>query len=216
VDAGVAVLAYDKRGIAQSAGVYPGESPTSGTIDQLARDAQAAARWLAAQPDVDPARVGIAGHSQAGWVMPLAASREPAVKFMVAFAGPAVTADENDTWQNLAGEGNSPPTASGRAMEAEVLRQGPGGVDPMPWIRALRIPALWVYGGLDWIVPSNLSAKRIVAAEAGHDFTVQDVPEREPCARRDADRPDQRDAHVRPLRAGDVPGRACLAGGARL
>jgi dienelactone hydrolase len=175
VDAGVAVLAYDKRGIAQSAGRYPGESPTSGTIDQLARDAQAAVRWLAAQPDVDPARVGIAGHSQAGWVMPLAASREDAVRFMVAFAGPAVTADENDTWQNLAGEGNSPPTMTPAAMEAEVLRQGPGGVDPMPWIRALRIPALWLYGGLDWIVPSNLSAKRI-AAEAGHDFTVTTFP----------------------------------------
>jgi dienelactone hydrolase len=178
VDAGVAVLAYDKRGIAQSAGQYPGESPTSGTIDQLARDAQAAARWLAVQPDVDAARVGLAGHSQAGWIMPLAASREPAARFMVSFSGPAVTADENDTWQNLAGEGNTPPTMSVAAMEAEVLRQGPGGVDPVPWIRALRIPALWMYGGLDWIVPSSLSTKRIapVAAEAGRDFTVQTFP----------------------------------------
>ena len=35
---GVAVLAYDKRGVAQSGGTYPGESPTTETIDSLALD----------------------------------------------------------------------------------------------------------------------------------------------------------------------------------
>ena len=40
---GVAVLAYDKRGIGQSGGGYPGESPTPDAIDILARDAAAAA-----------------------------------------------------------------------------------------------------------------------------------------------------------------------------
>ena len=50
---GVAVLVYDKRGIGQSGGAYPGESPTAGAIDTLARDAQAAARFLAAQPEID-------------------------------------------------------------------------------------------------------------------------------------------------------------------
>jgi len=68
---GVAVLNYDERGIGQSGGAYPGESPTNATIDVLARDAEAAARFLGAQPEVHPARVGLAGHSQAGWIMPL-------------------------------------------------------------------------------------------------------------------------------------------------
>ena len=75
--AGVAVLAYDKRGIGKSGGLYPGESPTGATIDQLARDAAAAARFLTTRAEVDPARIGLAGHSQAGWIMPLAATREP-------------------------------------------------------------------------------------------------------------------------------------------
>jgi dienelactone hydrolase len=178
VDSGVAVLAYDKRGIAQSAGRYPGESATSAAIDQLARDAQAAVRWLAQQPEVDPAKVGLAGHSQAGWIMPLAASREPAVRFMVAFAGPAVTVDETDVWQDLTGQGNQPASMSDEAIEAEVERRGPGGVDPLPWIRALRIPVLWVYGGLDRYIPSHLSARRLapIAAEAGRDFTVRTFP----------------------------------------
>ena len=175
---GVAVLAYDKRGIDQSAGTYPGESPSPLTIDELASDAEAAARFLAAQPEIDPARVGLAGHSQAGWIMPRAATREPKVRFLVFFAGPAVTADESDLYQTLTGEGERPQGQSDEAIDAAVLRAGPAGVDPMPWIRALRIPALWVYGGRDMHIPTRLSVRRLepVANEPGRDFTIRVYP----------------------------------------
>jgi uncharacterized protein len=178
VDSGVAVLAYDKRGIAQSGGRYPGESPTDGAIDILAGDAQAAVRWLARQPGIDPAKVGLAGHSQAGWIIPRAASREPAVRFAVEFAGPAVTADENDHFQDLTGQGETPPRLTDDQIEAEVLRQGPGGVDPVPWIRSLRVPVLWLYGGLDRHIPTRLSVRRLepLRAEAGRDFTITVFP----------------------------------------
>ena len=172
---GVAVLAYDKRGIGQSGGDYPGESPTDFAIDALAQDAAAAVRFLASRPEIDPARVGFAGHSQAGWIIPLAASLEPAARFAVVFSGPAVTADENDTYQHLTGQGETPPTLSPQEVDAQVLEQGPGGVDPIPWIRALRIPVLWLYGGLDQHIPPRLSAQRLapIAAEPGRDFTIE-------------------------------------------
>ena len=175
---GVAVLAYDKRGVGASGGTYPGESPTESTIAQLARDAAAAARFLAARPEVDRARVGLAGHSQAGWIMPLAATREPAIRFLVAFSGPAVTADENDLYQSLAGEGDRPQRLSDAQVDAKVERAGPGGVDPIPWIAELRVPVLWLYGALDQIVPPRLSTKRLapLAAEPGRDFTVWTFP----------------------------------------
>jgi uncharacterized protein len=175
---GVAVLAYDKRGIGQSGGRYPGESPTDGTIAILARDAEAAARFLAAQPEVDPARVGLAGHSQAGWIAPLAASGSPAIHELVVFSGPAVTADENDLYQTLAGSGDTPQTMSDSEIDQEVLRHGPGGVDPIPWIRKLTIPAIWLYGGLDKIIPDRLSVRRLepIANEAGRDFTIAVFP----------------------------------------
>lgn len=175
---GVAVLAFDKRGVGASGGSYPGESPTETTIDQLARDAAAAARFLAGRAEIDPARVGLAGHSQAGWIMPLAATREAAIRFLVTFSGPAVTADENDLYQSLAGEGDRPQRLTDAAIDARVERAGPGGVDPVPWIAALRIPALWLYGGLDHVVPPRLSAKRLatVATEPGSDFTVWTFP----------------------------------------
>ena len=111
---GVAVLAYDKRGIGQSSGSYPGESPTAGAIDVLARDAASAARFLRSQPEIDPARVGLAGHSQAGWIAPLAGSRDPVIRFLVIFSGPAVTADENDLYQDLTGQGEQPAVADRR------------------------------------------------------------------------------------------------------
>jgi uncharacterized protein len=175
---GVAVLAYDKRGIGQSGGSYPGESPYPSTIDTLARDAEAAVRFLDSRPEIDHERVGLAGHSQAGWIIPLAASREPAVRFAVIFSGPAVTADENDDYQNLTGEGVTPPALSDEEIDARVLADGPGGTDPIPWIRALHIPVLWLYGGLDQHIPSRLSIRRLepIAAEPGRRFTIENFP----------------------------------------
>jgi uncharacterized protein len=175
---GIAVLAYDKRGVGQSGGSYPGESPTAQAIDALARDAGAAARFLAGQPGIDPARVGLAGHSQTGWIMPLAASREPAIRFLVVFSGPAVTADENDLYQTLTGQGERPQELSDEEIDAQVLARGPGGVDPMPWIQKLRIPALWLYGGLDKHIPTRLSVRRLepLVREPGRDFAIDIFP----------------------------------------
>jgi pimeloyl-ACP methyl ester carboxylesterase len=175
---GVAVLTYDKRGVGQSSGVYPGEAPTASAVDTLARDAEAAVRFLLAQPEVDPLRVGLAGHSEAGWIMPLAAARDASIRFLVVLSGPAVTAEENDLYQTLAGEGNRPQRGTDAHIDAAVLRAGRGGVDPMPSIRRLRIPVLWTYGGLDQIVPSRLSLRRLepLAREPGRDFALALFP----------------------------------------
>src|SRR5262249_22818654 len=141
---GFAVLAYDKRGVGQSGGTYPGNLATDAAIDVLAQDAQAAARFLAAQPEVDPAKVGLAGASQAGWIMPLAASREPAIRFLVLLVSPTRTVGETDLYHQLTGGGVARPTRPLADIDAQVAQAGPSGFDPMPSIRALRIPALWI------------------------------------------------------------------------
>ena len=175
---GVAVLAYDKRGVGQSGGRYPGESPTRAAIDVLARDAAAAARFLATQPEIDRGRIGLAGHSQAGWIMPLAATREARVRFLVAFAGPVVTADENDLYQTLAGQGETPQQLSDDEVDAQVLARGPSGIDPMPWIRRLTVPQAWYFGELDKHIPTRLSVARLdpLGQESGRDLTVTVLP----------------------------------------
>ena len=107
--------------------------------------------------------------------MPLAATREPAIRFMVGFVSPTLTQGETDLWAQLNGQGQSLPTRNDEDMEAEVRRAGPSGVDPMPAIRALRIPAIWLFGGKDRTVPSRLCAERLdpVAREPGRDFTYR-------------------------------------------
>ncbi len=157
---GIATLVYDKRGIGWSGGTYLGESASQRNIDLLARDAEAAARFLAAQREVDRARVGLVGVSQAGWIMPLAATREPAVRWLVPLVGPTVTQGESDLWGHAIGLG-ADTIRTFADVEAEVRSAGPSGVDPMPWIRALRIPALWVWGSNDRHVPTALCVERL-------------------------------------------------------
>src|SRR4051794_16564675 len=152
---GIATLVYDKRGVGQSGGRYPGEAASAAAIDAYAADAVAAVRFLAAQPEVDRARLGLAGTSQAGWVVPQAAVGEPAVRWVLLWSGPAVTQGESDLWGDLTGGG---ATAVARAAARRQVRAaGPSGVDPLPAIRRLGVPGLWLYGGLDMHVPAWLS-----------------------------------------------------------
>ena len=59
-------------------------------------------------------------------------------------------------------------------MEAEVLRQGSSGYEPLPAIRSLRVPSLWLFGRLDYVVPTRLSIRRL--REVGGDFTIGEFP----------------------------------------
>ena len=176
VSRGLAVLAYDKRGIGMSGGAYAGERASEPAIESYARDAQAAARFLAAQPGVDRDRVGLSGVSQAGWIMPRAAAREPAVRFLVLLVSPAVTQGESDLYGSLTGQGAR--RVDRADVELQVRAAGPSGVDPLPSIRRLSIPALWVYGGLDLHVPTAISVERLrpLAGAQGHDFTIEVLP----------------------------------------
>ena len=116
---GIAVIADDKRGIGQSRGMYPGERAVPSTIDVLARDAQAEARYLATLPQVDRSRIGVLGDSQAGWIIALAAAREPLFHWAVPLAGPTATVDETDAW-------------------GDARRSGPGARSPAPTPRCSR------------------------------------------------------------------------------
>jgi pimeloyl-ACP methyl ester carboxylesterase len=168
---GIAVLAYDKRGVGQSGGSYPGEAAAPFTVDVLARDAQAAARFLAAQPEVDTSRVGLLGDSQAGWIMALAAAREPAVRWSVALAGPTIDVGRTDTWGDLAGKGDSPPEAPLAVLEARVRSQQPTGFDPRPFLAQLGIPMFWVFGDSDRNVPTTLCIESLQQLLPGHDYS---------------------------------------------
>jgi pimeloyl-ACP methyl ester carboxylesterase len=82
--AGFAVLRTDDRGVGGSGG-----APAGTAYDVLADDALAGVAFLRGTGGIDPARVGLFGHSEGGYLAPLAASRGD-VAFVVSMAGPAV------------------------------------------------------------------------------------------------------------------------------
>ncbi len=83
--AGIAVLRYDDRGVAESEGDF-----SAATSEDFAVDALAAIEHLRADPRIDPARIGLVGHSEGGLVGPLAASQSDVVRYVVMLAGPGV------------------------------------------------------------------------------------------------------------------------------
>ena len=172
---GIAVLADDKRGVGESFGVYPTDASAT-NIDLLARDAQKEVAFLAAVPQVDKTRIGLFGDSQAGWISPLAASRDPLVHWLVSNSGPTVSVGETDDWGALAGESESPPTGTRAQMLAQVRKDGPSGFDAGPSLRRLTIPALWMFGSDDRNVPTELCVERLQTLKPGHDFSWVVLP----------------------------------------
>jgi uncharacterized protein len=78
---GVAVLRYDKRGVAKSTGDYHGH-----TLPNLEDDAYAAVQALAARKQFG--RIGLVGHSEGSMIAAAVAARHPeAVDFIVSMGG---------------------------------------------------------------------------------------------------------------------------------
>lgn len=79
---GLAGLFFDKRGSGESGGSW-----ITASIDDLAEDALAAVAYVKAQPEIDEARIGFWGISQAGWIAPLAAAQSDDIAFMILISG---------------------------------------------------------------------------------------------------------------------------------
>lgn len=171
---GLAVLTYDKRGIGSSTGTYPGEYPSVSALQTYADDASAALGFLARWPGVDAKRVGFHGGSQGGWTVPLAMSRHPGAAFAILASGPATTVDQTDLWAGFTGGGASMPSESTDQMLSEV-RATHSGYDPLPALRALTAPALWLLGTNDRTVPTAVCLE-ILGSLQKPNFTIVSLP----------------------------------------
>jgi pimeloyl-ACP methyl ester carboxylesterase len=91
---GMASLLYDKRGVKDSTGDF-----RQATIEELAEDALAAVPILKERNDIDATRIGIGGHSQGGWIAPLAASRsDHQIAFLVVIAAAGMSPFEQGSY----------------------------------------------------------------------------------------------------------------------
>jgi dipeptidyl aminopeptidase/acylaminoacyl peptidase len=157
---GVAVLRLDDRGVGGSAG-----DAGAATAEDTAADARAAVRFLRARPEVDPARVGLIGHSYGGAVAPMVAAEDPALAAVVLLAGPARPFRETMRYQHRYRIANDPgiPAEGREAALDEAMRQQALNVaasteawrrsiqdrDPLPTARRLQMPVLILHGLTD-------------------------------------------------------------------
>lgn len=171
VSRGVAALRFDKRGVGGSGGVYSGVGVANSPemIPLLASDVAAAVELLAQQPDVDGARVGLLGASQAGWIIPVAATLSSPVRFAVILVGPTVSVGLEIHYSELV-EGDGLPLEEAEQELAEF--DGPHGFDPLPALQTVDVPMLWLYGLADRSIPTRscLAVHDTIAAE--HAFSV--------------------------------------------
>jgi hypothetical protein len=183
--AGLAVFSYDKRGVGQSEGIFVGvthvdgdPSPSEWRLPQLADDALAAVMFLQNLQEIQPDQIGLIGGSEAGSIIPLVADQSDVPSFAVVGAGQTVSVGEVHFYQQFTGkERRLPPMTEVERDELSARLatfDGDTGFDPRPHIRAMGIPALWMWGDLDgWIPPrkSKLELESVVA-EHDQDFTI--------------------------------------------
>ena len=169
---GFAVLTYDKRGVGDSSGTYVRE-PTDANLHNLASDALAGVAWLRGRRDIDPARIGLSGGSQAGWVIALAASQSRSVRFAALQSGPAMSVGHQLAYSALTKDGGVDP--SDAQIHTALDGVPDSGFDPRPALAALTIPVLWQLGTVDKRMYTTESIADIAALTAGgaHDFTVR-------------------------------------------
>ncbi|HWE63086.1 MAG TPA: alpha/beta fold hydrolase [Chloroflexota bacterium] len=91
---GIASLAWDKPGVGRSAGDWRAQ-----TNEDRAREALAAITFLHGRPDIDPARIGVWGISQAGWILPVMCALAGAPAFLIAVSVPVGTGAEQELFR---------------------------------------------------------------------------------------------------------------------
>ncbi len=179
---GIAALVYDKRGVGRSGGTYEGnQSVSEQNITLLADDALAAFEKLRVHSKTKDVALGLAGISQAGWIVPLAAQKSArqseGADFMVLWSGPVCKVSEEDIFSKYTADLDARRVPGYR--EALAARTTPyiwpdflgKDSDPSDNLAALDIPGLWVFGAQDGSVPVDLSIERLAALMAkGHDY----------------------------------------------
>jgi hypothetical protein len=84
---GIAAARYDDRGVGGSGGAA---TLAAATTKDFSEDAAAVVAWLRSADGIDPARVGLIGHSEGGVIAPMVAASDERIAFIVLLAGSGV------------------------------------------------------------------------------------------------------------------------------
>jgi dipeptidyl aminopeptidase/acylaminoacyl peptidase len=152
-------------------------------VNILADDALAGVEFLKNHDLIDPDMIGLVGHSQAGWIIPLAASKSPDVAFMVISSGPTSTVGQEIYYSDLVEGDEEEKTEISLQEASDMAREfaGPHGFDPIPSLQELDIPGLWLLGARDSSIPIPLTIEILdsLIADHGMDFNYIVYPNKE-------------------------------------
>ncbi|KZB86318.1 alpha/beta hydrolase [Amycolatopsis regifaucium] len=197
--AGIATLIYDKR--------TEGYSLFERDYSVLADDALAAVQALRSYPGVDPARVGVWGLSEGGWVAPLAASKSKDVAFAVTVGANGVSPDRQQSWAFETYLRRGGVTGSMVDMVASTNMRtlaGAGvfpeaGYDPVPVLEKVRQPVLGLWGELDRLTPPGEAVRifrETLERTGNRQYTLKVFPQAQHGLRRTTDGFDKLDGFV--------------------
>lgn len=168
---GIAVLTYDKRGVGESGGVYVG--PTVGTnnidttnLNLLSHDANAAVNTFRTYLKDKKTPIGLVGFSQAGWIIPITASKNPQIEFMVLFSCPTITTLEQLRFQFYTNGNNDFWETHSEADAREHIKNDADryqftATDPKNSLNKLSIPGLWLFGEKDIQIPIKICIEQL-------------------------------------------------------
>ncbi len=173
---GIAVVTYDKRGVGESGGTYAGPEVGTNNVDSanlnlLAQDASAALNELSEYLSDNKIPIGLCGASQAGWIIPLAATKNAKVKFMAIFSGALITVKEQLRFQFYTnGNVNFWDTHTEEDARKHIANDPDKyefiDTDPRAVLAKVAVPGLWIFGGKDIQVPVKLSMEHLDALMA--------------------------------------------------
>ena len=154
---GFAIFRYDKRGVGNSRGTYAdvdvGTENSPNTIHTLANDVSAAVKSLKHNASIDSSRCILVGASQAGWIIPVAATLEN-IYLTATFSGPSVSVGEEIYYSSLAENGDYTVAEANKMV---LSYRGIKGFDPIPYLGRLTKPSLWIFGKEDESIPVDRS-----------------------------------------------------------
>lgn len=173
----MAVLLINKRGLGESGGNW-----MHNDLQGRADDVYAAVGHLQNHPSINPAQIGLIGHSQGGWVVTLTAAQHEDVAFFISLAGPTTTVIEQmeaDAGNYLSCQGYEADELTSkleRDLQMDRIGASLGKIIPIGEIRfmsgiinsdpreafqTVNVPGLLVYGGSDPQVPADQNLARL-------------------------------------------------------
>jgi pimeloyl-ACP methyl ester carboxylesterase len=172
-----AVLLFNKRGMGASEGNY-----VKNSIQGRADDLYAAVQSIQTHPQIDANKIGVAGHSQGGWVVTQAAADHADIAFLISLAGPTYTMRENSAdnsyhygvCQGMQGEELEAYLEKRSNLVDLSIKIGKltnfgyygfdarnMGYDPRDILQTIHTPGLFIYGENDTLVTPSLNIDRM-------------------------------------------------------